>query len=85
MIALLRQAADPGAGEGRRWAEMRTHRILTDKLAEFGASSKVNAEAPFLRLLKAEGREAADAFLSAHGDDLGRRSTADLDVLLEEC
>src|ERR1700744_2618207 len=26
MIALLRQAADPGTGEGARWAKMRTHR-----------------------------------------------------------
>src|SRR6478609_6617353 len=41
MIALLRQAADPGTGEGRRWAGMLTHRIVTDKLAEFGASSKL--------------------------------------------
>ena len=85
MIALLRQAADPGAGEGRRWAEMRTHRILTDKLAEFGASSKLNAEGPFLLMLKEEGRKAADLFLREHGDDLGKKSTADLDVLLEEC
>ena len=44
MIALLRQAADPGTGEGARWARMLTHRIVTDKLAEFGASSKLNAE-----------------------------------------
>lgn len=85
MIALLRQAVDPGAGEACRWASMLTHRIHTDKLAEFGASSKLNAEGPFLRLLKQEGRDAADAFLAAHGDDLGKKSTADLDVLLEEC
>jgi NTE family protein len=85
MIALLRQAADPGTGEGRRWAEMRTHRILTDKLADFGASSKLNAEAPFLHMLKAEGRIAAQQFLTAHGEDLGKRSTADLDILLAEC
>ncbi|HUO54242.1 MAG TPA: patatin-like phospholipase family protein [Rhodoblastus sp.] len=85
MIALLRQAADPGSGEGRRWAEMRTHRILTDKLAEFGASSKLNAEAPFLLMLKEEGRKAANEFLHAHGADLGKNSTADLDVLLQEC
>ncbi|WP_374545797.1 patatin-like phospholipase family protein [Rhodoblastus sp.] len=85
MIALLRQAADPGTGEGRRWAEMRTHRILTDKLAEFGASSKLNAEGPFLQMLKAEGRKAADEFLQAHGADVGKRATADLDVLLQEC
>jgi NTE family protein len=29
MIALLRQVADPGTGEGARWAHMRTHRIMT--------------------------------------------------------
>ncbi|MCW2283760.1 NTE family protein [Rhodoblastus acidophilus] len=85
MIALLRQAADPGAGEGRRWAEMRMHRILTDRLAEFGASSKLNAEKPFLQLLKDEGRRAADGFLRDHGDDLGHRSSADLDILAQEC
>jgi len=85
MIALLRQVADPGHGEGARWAEMRTHRIMTDRLAEFGASSKFNAERGFLEMLKAEGRRSADEFLAAHGEDLGTRSTADIDVLLEEC
>src|ERR1700731_376712 len=30
MIALLRQVADPGHGEGARWAGMRTHRIMCD-------------------------------------------------------
>ena len=84
MIALLRQAADPGSGEGARWARMRTHRIITDKLAEFGASSKLNAERAFLTLLKEEGRRCADAFLLEHGDALGKRSTADIDVLLAE-
>jgi NTE family protein len=85
MIALLRQVADPGRGEGARWAGMRTHRIMTDALADFGASSKLNAEWEFVSLLKQEGRKSADAFLAAHGDDLGQRSTADLDVLLAEC
>jgi NTE family protein len=85
MIALLRQAADPGHGEGARWAAMRTHRIMTDKLAEFGASSKLNAEWEFLAMLKAEGRKSAGDFLTHHGADLGNRSSADLDVLLAEC
>lgn len=84
MIALLRQVADPGSGEGARWAGMRTHRIKSERLAEFGASSKLNAEWEFVSLLKAEGRRCADEFLSLHGDDLGRRSTADLDFLLAE-
>ncbi len=85
MIALLRQAADPGSGEGARWAKMRTHRIMTDKLAEFGASSKLNAEWAFLSMLKEEGRRSADEFLAAHREDVGKSSTTDLDVLLDEC
>jgi NTE family protein len=85
MIALLRQVANPGSGEGARWAGMRTHRIKSDQLAAFGASSKLNAEWEFISLLKEEGRRSANEFLTAHGDDLGQRSTADLDVLLAEC
>jgi NTE family protein len=85
MIALLHQVADPGHGEGARWAGMRTHRIMSDALADFGASSKLNAEWEFVSLLKEEGRKCADAFLSAHGEDIGKQSTADLDALLAEC
>jgi NTE family protein len=84
MIALLQKAADPGTGEGARWAGMRTHRIMTDRLAELGASSKLNAEWDFLTMLKEEGRRCADQFLESHGKDLGKRSSADLDVLLSE-
>jgi NTE family protein len=76
--------ADPGAGEGARWARMLMHKIATDSLAEYGASSKLNAEGEFLAMLKEDGRRAADAFLIAHGDDLGKRSTTDLDALLKE-
>jgi NTE family protein len=85
MIALLRQVADPGHGEGARWAGMRTHRIMTDALTDFGASSKLNAEWAFVSLLKEEGRKSAAAFLAAHAEDVGKRSTADFDVLLAEC
>jgi NTE family protein len=85
MIALLRQVADPGTGEGARWAQMRTHRIMTDALAKFGASSKLNGEWEFVAMLRDEGRRVAGEFLKAHAGDLGRRSTADLDVLLAEC
>ncbi len=84
MIALLRQAVDPGTGEGARWARMRTHRIITDKLAEYGASSKLNAEWAFLMMLKEEGRKTAESFLADHGEDIGTRSTADPDILLKE-
>ncbi len=85
MMALLRQVADPGTGEGARWARMRTHRIMTDVLAQYGASSKLNAEWDFVSMLRDEGRRAASAFLTEHADDIGQRSTTDLDVLLAEC
>jgi NTE family protein len=63
---------------------MRTHRIMTEKLAELGASSKLNAEWEFIEMLHAEGRNAADQFIAEHGDDVGKRSSADIDVLLAE-
>ncbi len=85
MIAVLRSVADAGNGEGARWAQMRTHRIMTDMLAELGASSKLNAEWDFLAKLHAEGRRSATEFLDKHGEDVGRRTTADLDALLAEC
>jgi NTE family protein len=85
MIALLRQVADPGTGEGARWAQMRAHRIKSDALVQFGASSKLNAEWEFVSMLRDEGRRAASEFLDKNGDDLGKRSSVDLDALIAEC
>ena len=34
MIALLRQVADPGDGEGARWAGMRIHRITSEMMVD---------------------------------------------------
>jgi len=85
MIALMRHVADPGSGEGARWASMRTHRIMTEMMTQLGYSSKLNGEWAFLMMLRAEGRRVADEFLATRGDDVGRRSTADLDELLAEC
>jgi len=54
-------------------------------MIDLGYSSKMNAERAFLQMLREEGRRAADGFLDAHADDLGHRSTADIDILLAEC
>lgn len=81
--ALLRKAADPGSEEGRVWANMRMHRIASDVMLDLGYSSKLLAEWGFFRMLFDEGRKAAQRFLDAHGKDLGRRSTLDLDKYLE--
>src|SRR5215831_2107022 len=79
--ALLRQVADPGSGEGAVWAKMRVHRIASDVMLDLGYSSKLIAEWPFFCMLRDEGRKAAQSFLTQYGDDLGVRSTLDLDAL----
>jgi NTE family protein len=83
MIAMLRHVADPGHEEGERWARMRIHRITSDTMLDLGSTSKFNAEWGFVTMLRDEGRKAADAFLTAHADDLGRRSSADIDRLIQ--
>jgi NTE family protein len=83
MIALLRQVAQPDNSESAKWADMRIHRISSDVMVELGYSSKLNAEWAFLCMLRDEGRRAGDAFLRAHHQALGLRSTFDLDALLE--
>jgi len=85
MIALLQRVADPGHGEGALWAGMRIHRISSDRVTEVDATSKMIAEWKFLCGLRDEGRRSAEAFLQAHGADLGRRSTLDLDAMLDAC
>jgi NTE family protein len=86
MIALLRQVADNAHAsadcETARWAGMRIHRIASPAVDALGASSKLNAEWAFLTMLRDEGRKAAQAFLDAHGNDIGVRSTFDLEDLL---
>ena len=81
--ALLRQVADPGRCEGAVWAKMRIHRIASEEMTQLSSSSKVLAEWEFFCRLRDKGRRAAEAFLDAHGADLGVRSTLDLDALLE--
>ena len=85
MIPLMRQVADPGSGEGKRWSQMRMHRITTELMTDLGFSSKLNGERDFPWMLRDEGRRAASAFLERHASDLGHCSTTDIDVLLAEC
>lgn len=83
MMALMRKVADPGNTEGAQWAKMRIHMVPNPVMGTLGYSSKLNAEWEFLSMLKEEGRKAAQVFLAAHGDDIGKRSTLDIDQLLE--
>jgi len=84
MIALLRQVADAGTGEGAMWAGMRIHLLASTTVDKLGASSKFNAEWDFLSMLRDEGRRCAESFLASHGTSIGKSSTLNLDVLLEQ-
>jgi NTE family protein len=59
------------------------HLIKSDLLVTLGATSKLNAEWEFLTLLRDEGRRAADEFMNTHRDDIGVRSSFDIDSLLD--
>jgi NTE family protein len=84
MIAVLRRVANPGDEEGARWAGMRIHMITSEIMTRLGVSSKLNAEWEFFTFLRDEGRRKADEFLAAHADDIGRRSTVDIEKLLSD-
>jgi NTE family protein len=84
MIAVLRRVANPGDEEGARWAGMRIHMIPSEIMTRLGVSSKLNAEWEFFTFLRDEGRRRADEFLAAHADDIGRRSTVDIEKLLSD-
>ena len=84
MMALLRRVIDPGNGEARYWKEMRLHRITSDIMVDLGHSSKLNAEWDFLCMLFDEGRRAAEDFGRTHIQDIGVRSTFDIDALADE-
>lgn len=62
-----------------RYKNVRTHMIADEQaLSALGASSKMNAERPFLEHLKALGRAAAETWLEDHYDSLGQRSSLDI-------
>jgi NTE family protein len=83
MIALLRQVANLERGESEKWAHMRIHRIASDMMVKLHASSKLLAEWEFLCMLRDEGRRSAQEFLERHAEDIGVKSSYDLDQLLD--
>lgn len=81
---LLESAGPPSGIEWtREWLDVRLHRITTEKMVELNASSKLNGEWQFLSMLREQGYKSADAFLAQHRNDLGQRSTYDLNNLLD--
>jgi len=63
----------------RRLLKMRFHMIDSSQLVSLQRTETQRlAHGPFLELLRAQGRERATAWLSDHGDGVGRRPTVDL-------
>lgn len=83
MAAALQQVATQRTGPLGVLARMRLHRITSDVMTDLGYSSKLLAEWGFFTMLRDAGRRAADEFLAAHGDDLGKRSSLDLNSMLD--
>ena len=83
MIAMLRKVVDAGDNEGAEWAKLRLHRVGNDVMTTLGASSKMITEWAFLTMLRDEGRKSAQVFLDEHAQDLGRKSTMNIDALLD--
>jgi NTE family protein len=77
---LLDQGNIARKGDGMEgYRDLRLHRIDgAEKLIALDASTKMNAEWEFLQFLRDIGRQAADRFLEGHFDDIGVRSTLDI-------
>jgi len=72
---LKEDKVDPG-----RYKNLHLHMVADDEgLAPFNASSKFNTDWAFLQELHRLGHKAADAWLAAHRDDIGTRSSFDIE------
>lgn len=72
----------PSGGLARRLRSMRFHMVDTNHVESLQRSeTKLIAYAPFLELLRAQGRLQTERWLHEHWSDVGRRATADIQQL----
>ncbi len=84
-VMLLRDLIATEGLEEERYREMRLHRIHGDEdLLPLQASSKLNAEWAYLCHLRDLGRSRAEHWLHKHWQDLGKRSSFDLDWMFAD-
>jgi NTE family protein len=78
-IDFVQRLLDAGRLEQPRYRRLFLHVIEDEeRMRKFKLSTKLNGDWDFLMTLKQYGREAAEAWLSAHFDKLGRESSVDL-------
>ncbi len=81
-ITLLKQFIDAEGLENELYRDMRLHRVDADEdLLGLEASSKLNAEWEYLTHLRDLGRSRTQYWLETHWEDLGERSTFEVDWL----
>lgn len=78
-IDFVQRLIRAGRLDGTAYHDLRIHIVGDDALMKnISESSKYLTEWPFLEMLRDKGAEAAEAWLRAHYDDLGHRSTVNL-------
>lgn len=79
-IAFVSRLVREGRLDAKIYKDLRLHMVADDAgLAPLGASSKFNTEREFLEGLFELGRVAASTWLKKHGDDIGVRSSFDVE------
>ncbi|SEB03029.1 patatin-like phospholipase family protein [Rubrimonas cliftonensis] len=83
-IDFVTRLLEAGKLDPAEYKLMRMHIITSRKrMRRLDASSKLNAEWPFLRHLFDIGRDTASQWLDAHFDDLGERSSVDIRAMFQ--
>jgi NTE family protein len=83
-IDFVARLIDEGRLDPEKYKQVLMHRIEAEEhLNPLGASSKMNAEWPFLEHLFAVGYNAADAWLEENFHHLGQRSTLDIKAMYQ--
>jgi len=79
-IAFVKKLLKEDKIDPSRYKDLHMHMVADDEnLAPFNASSKSNTDRVFLQTLHDLGHAAADRWLAAHRDDVGHRSSLDID------
>ena len=82
-IGFVQRLLDDGTLKADRMRRLYMHMLADDDLMnELSVATKLVPSAPVLSRLKDAGRVTADRFLADHFDDLGERSTVDMDDMI---
>ena len=83
-IDFVARLLDEGRLDPEKYKQVLVHRIEAEEhINPLGASSKMNAEWPFLEHLFGVGTNAADAWLEENFQHLGQRSTLDIKAMYQ--